>query len=146
MKRWIAALLGTWRGRFIAAFLAIQILAPLHYYVLRHDKHDERFAWRMFSPTRMLVCSDPDDVELPVGQRRPPRFTVAGTAVPLGREFHEAWVDLTKRGRYRVIERIGETLCAVNAGEEVRLSMACTYLDGEKEDVKDVDLCKQPRL
>jgi hypothetical protein len=147
VRRWFAALLRTWRGRFIAAFLLVQVIAPLHYYVARRDHHDERFAWRMFSPTRLMVCSDPEDVEKQPWERRPPRFTVAGERVVLGRQFHEAWVDLTKRGRYGVIERIGETLCAVNPGEQVRLSMACVYLDGTRDDTADdLDLCAHPEL
>ena len=40
-----------WRGWLIIAFVTVQVLAPLHYYFLRDDRHDERFAWRMFSST-----------------------------------------------------------------------------------------------
>ena len=49
----LGPLLATWRGRFIAVFIATQLVLPLRYYVLRDDEHDERFAWRMFSPMRM---------------------------------------------------------------------------------------------
>lgn len=146
-RQWLAALLGTWRGRFIAAFIAIQLVVPLHYYVVRRDRHDERFAWRMFSPMRFVVCSDPDDVTQPLGKRRPPRFTV-GTEPPevLGTEFHEAWVELAKRGRYAVLEKIGATLCAVHDDVPVKLQMACMYLDGTREDLTVDNVCKQPEL
>jgi hypothetical protein len=53
----LQALARTGRGRFIIAFLAVQLLLPLHYYLVRHDPHDERFAWRMFSPMRMADCA-----------------------------------------------------------------------------------------
>lgn len=147
-RRWLAALLGTWRGRFIAAFIAVQLVAPLHYYVMRHDRHDERFAWRMFSPMRFVVCSDPDDTAIKqVNRRRPPRFTVGDQApVALDTVFHEAWIELARRGRYSVLERMGQTLCAANFGVPVKLEMACMYLDGTRENVTADDLCKKPEL
>ena len=46
-------MLATWRGRLIVAVVLAQLLIPLTYYSHR-DPHDERFAWRMFSPMRML--------------------------------------------------------------------------------------------
>ena len=46
-----------WPHGFIAVFVAVQLALPLHYYLLRDDHHDERFAWRMFSSTRMLTCT-----------------------------------------------------------------------------------------
>ena len=54
----IKALAATWRGRFILVFVLSQLLLPLHYYVGRRDPHDERFAWRMFSPMRMTGSSE----------------------------------------------------------------------------------------
>jgi hypothetical protein len=143
---WIAALLRTWRGRFIAAFLAIQLALPLHYYAARRDHHDERFAWRMFSPMRMVTCSDPDDLARPPGQRRPPRFTIDDAPVALGAEFHEAWIKIATRGRYAVIEHMAASLCAGHRGAQVRVKMACTYLDGTVERVGGYDLCKVPEL
>src|SRR5262249_10606342 len=43
----VVDLLRTRAGWFIAVFLVLQLALPLHYYVLRRDPHDERFAWRM---------------------------------------------------------------------------------------------------
>jgi hypothetical protein len=145
--RWIHALVSTWRGRFIAAFVLIQLALPLHYYLARKDRHDERFAWRMFSPMRSVVCSDPDDVGIvPASGRRPPRFTVDGVVVPLGGEFHEAWIETAKRGRYVVIEKMAARLCTRNPGKVVKLSMTCRYLDGSTEDIGGFDLCQVPEL
>ena len=125
--RWLRALVSTWRGRFIAAFVVIQLALPLHYYVARRDRHDERFAWRMFSPMRMMTCSDPDDRDLP------PRFVVAGERISLYGSFHEAWVEIARRGRYAVIEKMLAQLCAKYPGKEVRFAMTCTHLDGTEE-------------
>jgi hypothetical protein len=144
--RWLLALLRTWRGRFIVAFVGVQLALPLHYYLARRDRHDERFAWRMFSPMRMVTCSDPADVARPAGQRRPPRFAVDGQPVELEREFHDAWIVHAKRGRYAVLEKIGATLCAAHPGKPVRMTMTCAYLDGTTEQIGGFDLCKVPEL
>lgn len=130
--RHVKALARTWRGRFILAFLAIQLLLPLHYYLLRHDPHDERFAWRMFSPMRMTQCA--------------PRFSVAGQPVQLGNKFHEAWIEIAKRGRYVVLEQMAQKLCADNPGKSVELSVDCTYLDRPASRFGHPDMCKEPAL
>ena len=121
------ALLATWRGRFIAAFLLVQLLLPLAYYVGRRDPHDERFAWRMFSPMRMVRCT------LDV--------TRDGAPVPLGSEFHEAWIELAQRGRFAVIDAMGETLCDRYPNTRIEPRLACTYLDGSKRDFGGYDIC-----
>ncbi|HEY5952133.1 MAG TPA: hypothetical protein VIV40_41835 [Kofleriaceae bacterium] len=128
----LSALTKTWRGRFILAFVAIQLLLPLHYYFMRHDPHDERFAWRMFSPMRMTQCS--------------PRFAVDKQPVQLGAEFHEAWVEIAKRGRYAVLEGMAEKLCKDHPGKSVELSVDCTYLDRPPSHFGHADMCKQPEL
>ena len=122
----------TRRGRFIVAFLAIQLLLPLHYYVLRHDPHDERFAWRMFSPMRMAKCST--------------RFSVDNQPVQLGSEFHEAWVEIANRGRYAVLEAMASKLCQEHPGKAVELSVDCTYLDRPSAHLGHPDMCKEPEL
>ena len=129
----LTALLATWRGRFIAAFLAVQILAPLHYYVLRHDKHDERFAWRMFSPTRMMTCN--------------PQFTVDGKPLELGSLFHEGWVEIAKRGRFVVIEAMAAKLCRKQPGSAVTVNLVCKYQGREEaETYGGFDLCQVPEI
>ncbi len=126
------ALTKTWRGRFILAFLAIQLLLPLHYYLLRHDPHDERFAWRMFSPMRMTKCSV--------------SFAVDKQPVPLMATFHEAWIEVAKRGRYVVLEEMAHKLCVDNPGKSVDLSVDCTYLDRPPVHFGHADMCKEPDL
>src|ERR1051325_5081922 len=100
--RHVSALVATWRGRFILAFFTIQLLAPLHYYLVRRDPHDERYAWRMFSPMRMAQCKAD--------------LSVDGQPVNLYSKFHEAWIEIAQRGRFVVIEEMAAKLCEQNQG------------------------------
>lgn len=126
------ALVSTWRGRFIAAFLAAQLLIPLHYYLLRRDPHDERYAWRMFSPTRMARCRS--------------SFTIDNERVNLGAEFHEAWLTMVERGRVVVIEQMARRLCEKNPGKAVEVTLQCNYLDKPPATYGGFDLCTRPLL
>jgi hypothetical protein len=128
----VRQLLATRRGRFILAFLAVQLLLPLHYYVLRHDPHDERFAWRMFSPMRMTRCQA--------------QFTVGTKPIVLGATFHEAWIEMVERGRFVVIEAMAERLCEQNPGSAVELSLDCSYIDRPPRHIGQADMCKTPEL
>ncbi len=109
-----AALRWAWRWPqgFMMLFVAVQLLLPLHYYLARLDSHDERFAWRMFSPTRMTTCSV--------------AMTVDGQPVALGQEFHQAWIEIAQRGRRRVVEAMGARLCKKHAGKAVIARLECT--------------------
>jgi hypothetical protein len=122
-----------WRAWLIGGFLAIQLLAPLHYYLLRDDKNDERFAWRMFSPTRGLTC-DPD-------------FFVDGRDIGKGAPFHEAWWKIAGRGRVVVLEAMGRKLCRDNPDRTVRLKVTCTTIDKKKHvEIDESDVCQFPDL
>jgi hypothetical protein len=126
------AMIATWRGRFILTFLAIQLLLPLHYYFARRDPHDERFAWRMFSPMRMVKCT--------------PNLTIDGKRQNLGNEFHEAWIEIAKRGRFVVIEAMAAHLCEQHPTSSVIMSLDCTYLDHDPQTYGGYDMCKAPLL
>lgn len=128
----VGRLLATWRGRFILAFLAVQLVLPLRYYVANRDPHDERFAWRMFSPMRMARCV--------------PTVQIAGKPASLGGEFHEAWLEIASRGRFGVIEAMGARLCQKYPDQEVRMSIACTYLDRPPQTYGGYDICNVPTL
>jgi hypothetical protein len=130
--RHVSALLATWRGRFILAFFAIQLLAPLHYYLVRRDPHDERYAWRMFSPMRMARCT--------------PSMSVDGAPVQLFGKFHEAWVEVAQRGRFVVIEEMAAKLCEQNPGKPVAVTLDCTYLDRPAARYGGTNLCAHPTL
>lgn len=107
------------RSLLIALFLGSQALLPLHYYVGQedtYDAYDERFAWRMFSPIRMLRCKAD--------------YRVGGQPRPLMQNYHATWNTLSERGRIDVLERLAEDLCAKNEGEEVTLNLSCKEADG----------------
>jgi hypothetical protein len=126
-----------WRGWLILAYVAVQIVAPLHYYTVREDKHDERFAWRMFSTVRMLDCQPLSGA----------MFTVDGKAVPMGNTFHEAWIKLAERGREVVLEAMADKLCRDHPGGDVRLDLTCFDLTHQPETAYGgFDLCKFPEL
>ena len=128
----VRALLATWRGRFIAVFVLVQLLLPLHYYFARKDPHDERFAWRMFSPMRMAKCR--------LG------FTVDKQPVDLGTRFHEAWIEVAQRGRVSVIEAMAHKLCTANPGKPVDVTLDCQYMDRPNATYGGFDLCTRPLL
>jgi hypothetical protein len=125
-------LLSTWRGRFIALFVVAQLLLPLRYYIYHRDPHDERFAWRMFSPMRMATCS--------------PFVKINDVNQPMNRIFHDAWIEIAKRGRFEVIEAMGAELCKRNPGKEVKMGMDCTYLDQPERPWGGYDMCSLPML
>jgi hypothetical protein len=120
---------------FIHLFLIAQLALPLWYYAGRPDKNDERFAWRMFSSTRMIRC----ETQFTVGEDE--------RLVRLFRTFHEAWVTIARRGRLEVIEAMAAKLCADHPGEPVRVRARCRLLDGSiQEHGGGWDLCATRRL
>lgn len=82
----------------IVGFLGWQLLFPLRYY-LGDDPFDERFAWRMFSPVRLVSC----DVRLLDADHRP---------INLSQGVHVVWVNLLKRARLQVLDAVADRLCA----------------------------------
>jgi len=128
----LRALVSTWRGRFIAVYLVAQLLIPLTYYTARRDPHDERFAWRMFSPMRMIQCE--------------PTYRLDGEPFALGARFHEAWIEIARRGRFAVIEAMGARLCREHPGHAVEVRVVCRQLGGDAEEWGGYDMCKVPEL
>ena len=94
--------------------------------------YDERFSWRMFSPTRMVRCEY--------------AFTANGRPVRLGQKFHQAWLNLVRRGRPDVVEGIVAKLCADKDTSAVTVRLECTKVDGNKQLVHEGDenLCSNP--
>lgn len=97
----------------IHIILAAQIVFPLHYYACNSDMRDERFAWRMFSSTRMEKCSA--------------QFFIGDAAQPIRSStvFHNAWVGIAQRGRQQVIKAMAEALCEKNPETSVRVRVQC---------------------
>lgn len=113
---------------FALAFVAVQALLPLRYY-LGSDRYDERFAWRMFSPIRMVQCSA--EVELD------------GERLELGAVFHSAWLALIERGRLDVTAAAVRRICRLNPGRRVSLEYTCRESDGAERRLvtPDQDAC-----
>jgi hypothetical protein len=131
MLQHLRALTRSWQGWIILGVVISQLLIPLHYYLPSHrDPHDERFAWRMFSPMRMTTCE--------------PKFTVDGAPLDLGTQFHEAWVEIAKRGRFHIIERMAEQLCEKHPNVQGELD--CKYLDNSREHYGGYNMCQVPLL
>ncbi|MCA9545062.1 MAG: hypothetical protein KC613_11750 [Myxococcales bacterium] len=108
------------RDVLIIAFLGINIVMPLRYY-FGDEAYDERFAWRMFSPVRMLRC----DVDL---------YGPGGRELSQGQLMHVVWINLLKRGRLQVLEAFAQKYCAdeTAAGRPAELyaRMVCPPADG----------------
>lgn len=122
-----------WQGRVILVVVASQLLIPLYYYTgSSRDPHDERFAWRMFSPMRMTTCE--------------PKFFRDDKPLDVGPIFHEAWIEIAKRGRFHVIEEMGATLCAKFPGRAIKVTLDCTYLDQPPEHFGGYNICDVPLL
>jgi hypothetical protein len=115
----------------LLAFIGLQLCLPLVYYG-RRDPHDERFAWRMFSPMRMAKCK--------------PTFELDGKPVVLDSEFHEAWLTLAERGRFVVIEAMASHLCEKHRGSALVVAVDCTYLDRDPVRYGGYDMCSVPQL
>lgn len=132
IPRGVVALVKSWQGAVILLVLASQLVLPIHYYTVRRDPHDERFAWRMFSPMRMTRCT--------------PKFTLDNQPVDLAKEFHEAWIEIAKRGRFVVIEQMAARLCEKHPNSAVHVVVECQYLDRPAATWGGYDMCKVPLL
>jgi hypothetical protein len=128
----LGPLLSTWRGRLIVVVVVSQLLIPLTYYTTRRDPHDERFAWRMFSPMRMATCTAD--------------MRVDGKKLELAGEFHEAWLETAKRGRFVVLEAMAARLCKKQPGTEVTLRLECKYLGRKPEVYGGFNMCEIPEI
>jgi len=128
--RAIAALLGTWQGWLIIIVIAGQLLIPLHYYTVRRDAHDERFAWRMFSPIRQTECTI--------------RATLDGAPLALKGEFHETWISIARRPRFVVVEALGARLCEKYGRKPVVFYLDCKYIGQPPRSFGGFDMCNVP--
>ncbi len=116
------------RDAFIAAVLLVNIALPLSYYIGRSDsplaRYDERFAWRMFSPVRIARCQ----VDLYDGE----------TPIQLTRELHVVWINLLKRARPSVVNRVLDKFCDERGPDaDIRLSMVCTPPEASTKTICD---------
>ncbi len=111
-----------WSSLLIIVFIAIQIALPLSYY-LGDNAFDERFAWRMFSPVRMARC------QVKVFDAT----SGAEEELRLGRRMHIVWINLLKRARPAVVEKVAAKFCdearATNLSPDIRMMLTCTPPD-----------------
>ncbi len=111
------------RHGLILVFLAVQLVVPLRYYTCGH-RYDERFAWRMFSPIRMVRCQ----VEFTDEREAKPQ------PIRLSAEVSQPWAGWMKRGHTRVVRAFGRRWCATHAAidGQLRLTVAftCRLPDG----------------
>jgi hypothetical protein len=131
-SRAVTGMIRSWQGWLIMAVIISQLLLPLHYYTVRRDPHDERFAWRMFSPMRMADCAV--------------RATLDGAPLPLEREFHEAWLGLARRGRFAVVEEMGARLCQKHNRKPVVFYLDCKYVGQPAESYGGFNICNVPLI
>jgi len=104
---------------YIGLYLLVQVTLPLRFYLRSSDPLDERFAWRMFSNTRLTRC----EVEF--------RVTDSSRLLAIDSEFHLAWTDLAQRGRRSVIDGMAAHLCKDETMQPVTLSARC--IDAENQ-------------
>lgn len=107
------------KNALIVALLALQIGLPLSYY-LSDNVYDERFAWRMFSPIRLIKC----DVAL--------YDATGGGRTPLQpmREMHVVWRNLMRRGRLPVVDAFARHWCPQKPGRVLNAQITCGPPDG----------------
>jgi len=116
----------------VLAFLGLQFGAPLHYYA--SDRvYDERFAWRMFSPIRMVRCQPRvlDHASDPPAE------------VKLSSEVAAPWISWMKRGHARVLRAAGRSMCEDRGpGARLTADLRCQLPDGTPDHVmRAEELC-----
>ncbi|MEI8153830.1 MAG: hypothetical protein WCG92_19920 [Hyphomicrobiales bacterium] len=115
------------RNLFIVVVLGVQALLPIAYYA-GNNPYDERFAWRMFSDTRLVKCST--------------EFRAKGQPSNIEHEIHESWATLLARARPGVVDGMVRKLCH-DSGGPVTVAMTCKMTDGTTMQAYDgkTDLC-----
>ena len=100
----------------------VQLAIPASYYLCRSGSEDERFAWRMFSATRLRTC------------QLSARKIVAGAERPIAleRELHASWLGALQRGRQQVIDKFLDRHCVHQPVDAVLLVRRCSEVDGRQ--------------
>jgi hypothetical protein len=102
--------------------VGLQVAVPASYYLVRDDRDDERFAWRMFSSVRLKHCDVRVIDRIADGTLRP---------VDLPRSLHASWIRSLERGRSRVIERFLATRCQAPSAIGAVLERRCQGASGQ---------------
>lgn len=109
----------------LSLFFAVQMWLASSYYLGSYP-WDERFSWRMFSTVRSLSCQ----VQLwrteTTGRLCPDGSTPYCMPVRLSSKYHMVWVNLLKRGRLQVLDRVANKECStVQEGGGVFINLSC---------------------
>ncbi len=112
-----------WVSGLIAAYVILQVLIPLGYYIWRTNPDNERFAWRMFSAIRVRQCHVASE-----GYRRDGEH-LERIDLPLTSSLHTAWVDHLKRNRTRVAHAYLDWQCEQPLMENISLLRRCKAID-----------------
>lgn len=114
------------RARLSPAWLwllvGLQIAIPGSYYLVRDDRDDERFAWRMFSSVRLKRCEVVASDRAADGSERP---------IDLASTLHASWIRSLERGRRRVIEHFLATRCRATQVVGAALERRCQGASGQ---------------
>ncbi|MEM7247605.1 MAG: hypothetical protein AAF533_19870 [Acidobacteriota bacterium] len=119
------------RDLFLVAFIGVQLALPLHYYTLRDDPYDERFAWRMFSSTSMVRCET--------------EIHHDGVLIELDDALPSTWASmLEKRHAKAVSDELVQRLCESSPDAVVTLALTCRGEAGHSEVLGDgeTNLCE----
>jgi len=107
----------------LVAFLALNLLAPMRYYVL-DDPYDERFAWRMFSGIRFESCQ--------VALSMQPTQSNSWVTLQPRQLFHAGYVTLLERRRPEAIDAALAHVCQNNPdAAQTRYQAQCRSVTGE---------------
>lgn len=122
------------RNIAIAGFLAFQVVMPVSYY-LSSDPTDERFAWRMFSVTRMTKCATKAYATKDGHKRK----------LKLREHLHVGWVSNVERNRVRVIDAYGRRICREGA-DEFALTNVCKSPTGDSDTFAYTMSCETQKM
>jgi hypothetical protein len=116
------------RNAVIIAFVAFNVGMPLSYYV-GDQPFDERFAWRMFSPVRIVRC-------------QVAMYDASGQQLRLSKQMHVVWVNLLKRARLQVLDAYAAKYCgdetAGGRPAELYARLTCPPANGP-----DLGICRK---
>jgi hypothetical protein len=102
-----------WRNIAILAFLAIQFALPISYYLTR-DRFDERFAWRMFSPIRMVRCQ----VSFFAAVNDSPQQQLS-----INTELSQPWSNWMRRGHTKIVRAFADYYCTKQDSADQKIEL-----------------------
>ena len=133
----------------LSLFFAVQMWLASSYYAGSYP-WDERFSWRMFSTVRSLSCQVQIWRTETNGRLCPDGITPQCMQMRLSSKYHMVWVNLLKRGRLQVLDRVASKECSTlqeNGGVFMDLSCPSPEPPHHLVNVQSsqVNLCKTPQ-